>query len=166
MSLRLVRFVFKSVIMCFMSYNENVKIRFKKLDENAKTPVRKHADDAGADLASIEDIILKAGERRLVHTGIAVELPYGSLGYVVPRSGLAAKHGITIVNAPGLVDSGYRGELMVCLLNTSDEDFPIHVGDRIAQFVVQEHLLTVFEEADELNESSRGVGGWGSTGVK
>lgn len=141
-------------------------IRFKKLNENAKTPVRKHDDDAGADLSSVEDLVLKAGERRLVHTGIAIELPYGCLGYVVPRSGLAAKHGITIVNAPGLIDTGYRGEIMVCLLNTSSEAFVIHTGDRIAQLVVQEYEFTDFKEIDELGDSERGEGGFGSTGVE
>jgi dUTP pyrophosphatase len=135
------------------------------LNENAKLPVRKHVGDAGADLASSEDLILHAGERALVPTGVAIALPEEHLAYVVPRSGLAAKHGITIVNAPGLIDTGYRGEIKVCLLNTSDEDFTIHVGDRIAQLVVQSYVSTVFIQVDALDDTDRGQGGFGSTGT-
>lgn len=145
--------------------NDVVKIPVT-LDKDAVMPARQHAGDAGADLSSSEDDFeLKPGERRLVHTGVHVQLPVGSLLWITPRSGLAVKHGITIVNTPGLVDSGYRGELMVCLLNTSSEPFTVHKGDRIAQAVVQEYLPVKFIHVVELDDSDRGTAGFGSTGV-
>jgi dUTP pyrophosphatase len=136
------------------------------LDPGAQEPRRMHADDAGADLMSIEDVTLSAGERRIVHTGVHIALDPSMLAYVVPRSGLAAKHGITITNAPGLIDTGYRGGLGVCLQNTSSEDFEIHVGDRIAQLVVQRFLPVRFRLVDALDETERGDGSYGSTGVQ
>jgi dUTP pyrophosphatase len=145
-----------------------MQIKAKKIndDPQAVLPNRKHADDAGADLSSSETIDLKPGERHLVRTGIALQIPDGFLGYVVPRSGLAAKHGITIVNAPGLIDSGYRGEIMVCLLNTSDTTFHVETGDRIAQLVIQDYVPAVFVPSSDLDDTDRGQGGFGSTGSR
>lgn len=129
-------------------------------------PKRAHRGDAGVDLHSAENLVIAPGQRALVKTGIALALPVGTVGLIHPRSGLAAKHGLTIVNAPGTVDADYRGELMVCLLNT-DRDTPFEVtrGMRIAQLVVQRVELPDFVEVDELDETVRGAGGYGSTGV-
>jgi dUTP pyrophosphatase len=121
--------------------------------------------DAGADLRSSEALVLEAGARRLVRTGVKIALQDGFVGLVHPRSGLATKHGITVLNAPGTVDAGYRGELMVTLINTSDEDFEISVGDRIAQLLIQEVYRARFVSVDTLPESSRGANGFGSSGV-
>ena len=121
--------------------------------------------DAGADLRSSEALVLQAGARRLVKTGVKIALQDGFVGLVHPRSGLATKHGITVLNAPGTVDSGYRGELMVTLINTSDEAFEISVGDRIAQLLIQEVYRARFVSVDTLPESSRGANGFGSSGV-
>lgn len=140
-------------------------IAVKKLHPQAQLPQRAHADDAGADLCSVADITLAPGERALIPTGIAVALPVGTVGLIHPRSGLAAKHGISIVNTPGTIDAGYRGELKVCLINT-DQSKAFHVtpGMRIAQLVVQKVELMGFTEVTELDETARGEGGYGSTG--
>lgn len=124
-----------------------------------------HPDDAGADLRLTEDTVLEPGERKLVGTGVAIALPAGYVGLVHPRSGLAARHGLTIVNAPGTVDAGYRGEIKVCLLNT-DRDTPITLtrGDRIAQLVVQRVSRVNFISVSQLPGSIRGTDGHGSTG--
>lgn len=141
-------------------------LRVKRLDPDAVLPVRAHATDAGADLASTSELVLQPGERALVGTGVAVALPPGTVGLIHPRSGLAAKSGLTIVNAPGTIDADYRGEIKVCLLNT-DATCPIEIkrGMRIAQLVVQRVELVDFVEVDELDETQRGEGGHGSTGV-
>lgn len=141
-------------------------IPIKRLDPDLPLPERAHRGDAGVDLHSAEDLVIAPGERALVKTGIALALPLGTVGLIHPRSGLAAKHGLTIVNAPGTVDADYRGELMVCLLNT-DKDTPFEItrGMRIAQLVVQRVELPDFVEVDELDETVRGAGGYGSTGV-
>lgn len=141
-------------------------IPLKRLDPDLPLPKRAHRGDAGADLYAAEDITLAPGERALVGTGIAVALPLGTVGLIHPRSGLAAKHGLTIVNTPGTIDADYRGELKVCLLNT-DKDTPFEVtrGMRIAQLVIQRVELADFVEVDELDETVRGAGGYGSTGV-
>jgi dUTP pyrophosphatase len=124
-----------------------------------------HPGDAGADLLSSEALVLRAGHRALVGTGVSIALPEGHAAFVVPRSGLAAKHGITVVNSPGTVDAGYRGEIKVTLLNTDlESDHQIEVGDKIAQLVVVPVVRAVFVPVDELPESSRGTGGFGSTG--
>jgi dUTP pyrophosphatase len=129
------------------------------------TPGYAHPGDAGADLVSTEAFVLAPGERRLVGTGVRIALPDGFAAFVVPRSGLAAKHGITIVNAPGTVDSGYRGEIKVALLNTdATEPYAIAVGDRIAQMIVMPVPRVTFIAADELPDSVRGDGGFGSSG--
>jgi dUTP pyrophosphatase len=129
-------------------------------------PVYAKAGDAGADLKSTQSLVLKPGERALIKTGVKIAMPDGYVGLVHPRSGLAAKNGITVLNAPGTVDAGYRGELMVTLLNTSSEDFEINVGDRIAQIVFQRFEKAEFVSVEELPESSRGSSGFGSTGVR
>lgn len=124
-----------------------------------------HPGDAGADLRSAEAVVIAPGERATVATGVSLALPDGFVGFVVPRSGLAATHGITIVNAPGTVDSGYRGELRVTLLNTdAREPYAIEPGDRIAQIVLVPFAQASFIPVDELPGSARGTGGFGSTG--
>lgn len=129
-------------------------------------PSYARAGDAGADLASAEQITLAPGERALVATGVSIALPAGTVGFIVPRSGLAAKHGITVVNSPGTIDSGYRGELKVILLNTDPSNaFEIAVGDRIAQLIVMPYLHAEFVRAERLPQSDRGEQGFGSTGV-
>jgi dUTP diphosphatase len=132
--------------------------------EGAVVPVRAYSGDAGLDLSSCERVELGPGERALVPTGLAVAIPEGYAGYVQPRSGLATKHGISIVNTPGLVDSGYRGELLVNLLNTdAREPFVVEPGMRIAQLVILELPEVELVEVDELPDSERGVRGFGSS---
>lgn len=142
-----------------------VEILLQRLDPGVPMPGYAHPGDAGADLCTTMDLALQPGERRLVGTGVAVALPEGYAGFVHPRSGLAARSGLTIVNAPGTVDAGYRGEIRVCLLNT-DPARPIELrrGDRIAQLVVQRVEYARFREVAELPGSTRGAGGHGSTG--
>ena len=130
-------------------------------------PVYAHPGDAGADLVSTEAVRLEPGRRALVGTGVRIALPDGHVAFVVPRSGLAAKHGITVVNAPGTVDAGYRGEIKVCLLNTdATEAYDIAVGDRIAQIIVMPVPRARFIPVEELPDSARGEGGFGSTGYQ
>jgi dUTP pyrophosphatase len=130
-------------------------------------PAYAHPGDAGADLVSTEALRLEPGQRALVGTGVRIALPDGYVAFVVPRSGLATKHGITIVNSPGTVDAGYRGELKVTLLNTDAEQaYDIAVGDRIAQLIVMPVSRANFIPVDELPDSLRGVGGFGSTGYQ
>lgn len=129
-------------------------------------PVYAQPGDAGCDLRASEATIVPARGRVLVKTGISIALPDGYVGLVHPRSGLAAKHGITVLNTPGTIDAGYRGEVMVTLYNTTDQDFPVARLDRIAQLVVQQYVQAKFVEVDKLPESHRGEAGFGSTGVK
>ena len=144
-----------------------IKIDIKMLDEGIEPPAYAKPGDAGADLRSRVNLTLQPGERALVPTGVAIALSDGYVGLVHPRSGLAAQHGITIVNAPGTVDSGYRGELMVCLLNTDREQaFEIQRGDRIAQLVIQRFESATFNVVQSLSETERGTAGFGSTGVQ
>lgn len=141
-----------------------IELPIKKLRENAVVPARAYDGDAGMDLSSCERVELGPGERALVATGLAVAIPDGYAGYVQPRSGLAAKHGISMVNTPGLIDSGYRGELLVLLLNTDrTETFVVEPGMRIAQLVVLEIPGVDPIEVDELPASERGVRGFGSS---
>lgn len=129
-------------------------------------PTYSHPGDAGADLSSAENLVLHPGERATVATGVSIALPAGFVVFVVPRSGLAAKHGITVVNSPGTVDAGYRGELKVTLLNTDlREPFTINKGDRIAQMIVMPVVQARFIPVDKLPESERGESGFGSTGI-
>lgn len=140
------------------------ELPLRRLSDAAVVPERAYSGDAGLDLAATEQHVLEPGERALVGTGLAVAVPQGHAGLVIPRSGLAARHGITIVNAPGLVDAGYRGELKVALLNTDRrETFVVEPGMRIAQLVVIAVSEPVPVEVDELPESERGVRGFGSS---
>jgi dUTP pyrophosphatase len=142
-----------------------VELRCAKLTPEATLPTRAHAGDAGLDLYACEAAHIGPGERWSVGTGVAVEIPEGHAGLVLPRSGLAQKHGIALVNAPGLIDAGYRGELRVLLLNTDPaEIFRVEAGDRIAQLVVVPVSLAEPVEAERLTESARGDGGFGSSG--
>ena len=142
-----------------------VDILITRLHPDVTLPSYAHLGDAGADLVTTVDVRLQPGERALVPTGIAIALPEGYVALVHPRSGLAARHGLTIVNAPGTVDAGYRGEISVLLVNL-DRHAPVHLsrGDRIAQLVVQRVEQARWLEVDRLPESSRGSGGYGSTG--
>ncbi len=134
---------------------------------SGETPTYSHPGDAGADLTAAEAVVLAPGERVAVGTGVSIALPAGYAAFVVPRSGLAAKHGITIVNAPGTVDAGYRGEIRVTLLNTDQKDeYSIAVGDRIAQLIVTPVSKARFTRVAELQGSHRGDGGFGSTGYR
>ena len=140
-------------------------VLIKRLDPGMPLPSYSHPGDAGADLATAEDVELGPGERVLVRTGLAIALPAGYAAFVHPRSGLAAKYGVTLVNAPGTVDAGYRGEIKVTLLNTdSDRAVRFNRGDRIAQLVIQRVERAVFHEVEVLPGSCRGDGGFGSTG--
>jgi dUTP pyrophosphatase len=141
-----------------------IDLPIRRLRESAVVPARAYEGDAGLDLAACDRVELAPGERALVGTGLAVAIPDGYAGFVQPRSGLAAKHGITIVNTPGLVDSGYRGELKVVLLNTDErEAFVVEPGMRIAQLVVLPVPSVEPVEVDELPETARGVRGFGSS---
>jgi dUTP pyrophosphatase len=141
-----------------------IELPIRRLRPDAQVPTRAYAGDAGIDLAACERVELPPGERALVSTGLAVAIPEGYAGYVQPRSGLASKHGISIVNTPGLVDSGYRGELLVNLLNTDPrEPFVVEPGMRIAQLVVLAVPEVKPVEVDELPDSERGDRGFGSS---
>ena len=143
-----------------------MRLRFTRLSEAAVAPTRAHADDAGLDLHAAEAASLAPGERASIGTGVAVAIPPGRAGLVLPRSGLAARHGIALVNAPGLIDAGYRGELRLLLLNTDRvTTFEVSPGDRIAQLILVLHELPEPEEVPSLEETVRGAGGFGSTGV-
>jgi dUTP pyrophosphatase len=145
--------------------SDEVPVLIRRLDPALPLPVRSHPGDAGADLVAAVDIELAPGQRAVVPTGMAIALPDGYAAFVHPRSGLAARHGVTIVNAPGTVDAGYRGEIRVTLLNTdATESVSFQRGDRIAQLVIQRVARPVFHEVDTLPGSSRGDGGFGSTG--
>ncbi len=142
-----------------------VEILIKRLDPGVPLPSYAHPGDAGADLTTTVDLELKPGERALVGTGISIALPEGYVALVHPRSGLAAKFGVSIVNAPGTVDAGYRGEIKVMLINLDPrEPVVLRRGDRIAQLVIQEFARASYVEVDTLPESVRGDGGYGSTG--
>lgn len=137
------------------------------LISGAEAPVYAHPGDAGADLVASEAVVLKPGERATVGTGTAIALPDGFAAFVVPRSGLAARHGITIVNAPGTVDAGYRGEIRVTLLNTDlESSFSIEPGDRIAQLIIWPVARARFVPVESLPGSHRGERGFGSTGYR
>lgn len=142
------------------------ELRVARLDERAILPTRAYSHDAGLDLYALEDAELPPGERISVPTGIAVEIPTGHAGLVLPRSGLARRHGIALANAPGLIDAGYRGEVRVLLLNTDrTRAFVLAAGDRIAQLVVVKVQLPEVVEVPELADSERGAGGFGSSGA-
>lgn len=141
-----------------------IEVGIQRLHDDAVLPAQAYEGDAGLDLAACEDVVLRPGERALVATGIAVAIPEGYAGFVQPRSGLAARHGISIVNSPGLIDSGYRGEIRVVLLNTdASEVFHVRPGMRIAQLVVAPVASVRMVETPELATSERGVRGFGSS---
>jgi dUTP pyrophosphatase len=141
-----------------------VDIEVELLHPLARMPARAHVDDGGADLFSVEKTVIPPRGRRDIGTGIAVAIPAGHAGFVQPRSGLAFKHGIMLVNSPGLIDSGYRGEVRVALYNSGDEPFAVAPGDRIAQLVVQKVEAPTFVEVGGLDGTGRGAGGFGSSG--
>ena len=143
----------------------SVQVLLSRLDPDVPLPAYARPGDAGADLVTTSDIVLKPGERGVVGTGVAIALPPGYAGFVHPRSGLAARVGLSVVNTPGTIDAGYRGEIKVCLIN-HDPVHPVKLarGDRIAQLVVQRVERAVFHVVDELSDTARGAGGHGSTG--
>lgn len=142
-----------------------IKVQIRLLDSALPMPRYQHEGDAGLDLPSRVDHVLQPGERALIPTGIAVAIPKGYAGFVLPRSGLASRHGIALVNSPGLVDSGYRGEMAIIMINTDKrEAFHIKRGDRIAQLVIHRVEEVTLARVDELDDTSRGEGGFGSTG--
>jgi dUTP pyrophosphatase len=142
-----------------------MNLRVMRLHPRARLPTRAHDGDAGLDLHALEEAVLAPGERAAVRTGIAVQIPDGEAGLVLPRSGLAARHGIALVNAPGLIDAGYRGEVQVLLLNTDPHaPFTVAAGDRIAQLVLVKVQSSEVIEVEALETSERGAGGFGSSG--
>ncbi|MBA2691055.1 MAG: dUTP diphosphatase [Rubrobacter sp.] len=150
-----------------MKPENSFEIPFQKLHPEASAPSKAHKGDAGYDLRSVEKMSLPPGGRALVKTGISIAIPTGWAGFVLPRSGLSVKHGVSLVNTPGLIDSGYRGEIMVPLINHDrDETFEVEVGMRISQLVLVRVGEAAFSEVALLNESSdgRGEGGFGSSG--
>ena len=140
-------------------------LRFKKIHPDATLPSYAHASDAGMDVRSVEDVTVPAKGRVLVHTGLVMLLPPMYEAQVRPRSGLALKHGITVLNTPGTIDSGYRGEVGVILVNFGDSDFQVKKGDKVAQIVVAPVVHAEIGAASEIDETDRGAGGFGSTGV-
>lgn len=144
----------------------NPVVKFKKLIPSAVIPVQAHKGDAGLDLVAAETVVIRPMARALVHTGLAAAIPDGFEGQVRPRSGLAIKYGVTVLNTPGTVDSGYRGELCVILANFGQEDFTVEPGMRIAQMVIAAVAKVDVETVEELDETERGTGGFGSTGTR
>jgi len=143
-----------------------VRIPIRRLDAGLPLPAAQHDGDAGIDLYAANDVTLDpGGGRALVPTGIAVAIPPGYAGFIQPRSGLALRHGVTLVNTPGLIDAGYRDEIRVLLINHDPtESFKVSRGDRIAQLVVQRFESVEWDEVADLDDTARGLGGWGSTG--
>lgn len=145
--------------------SKTITLKLKKLDEELPTPAYANPGDAGLDLYAAKDVTLQPGQRVMIPTGIAIAIPQGYAGFVQPRSGLAAKQGFSIVNTPGLIDSGYRGEIGVIGLNTDTQrEITIKRGDRVAQLVIQEVPVVELLEVNELDETERSSGGFGSTG--
>ena len=149
-----------------MSAPLGLEILVTKLDEDAVIPTYAKPGDAGADLYSISELVLAPGQRALVKTGLAIAIPTGYVGLVHPRSGLGLKNGISVVNTPGTIDAGYRGEICVVLINHDlTESFQINKGDRVAQLVIQKVENAQFKVVNQLPDSARATGGYGSTGV-
>jgi len=142
-----------------------IEIRVKRLNPEARIPTAAREDDAAFDLYSVIDYELKPGERYAIPTGIAIEIPVGYEGQVRPRSGLALKEGITVLNTPGTIDSGYRGEVRTIVINQGDSSFKVTKGMRISQLAIRPVPKVTFVEVDELSETDRGEGGFGSTGT-
>lgn len=143
-----------------------VRLRVKRLDPDVPLPSYAHDGDAGLDLCAAEDVVLAPMQRSAVATGLAIAVPAGWVGLVHPRSGLALRQGLTVANAPGTVDAGYRGELRVILVNLGEDAVTIARGDRVAQLVLQEVGVAEVVEVDDLDDTTRGHGGFGSTGVR
>lgn len=141
-----------------------MKLKFKKLNDEAVIPKKTRIGDAAFDISSIEDVVIKPNSKHLTKTGIAIEIEDGYCGLVLPRSGNAVNHGITIINTPGLIDSNYRGEIKVGLLNTSDKEFSVLKGDRIAQLLIVPVVDVEVDVVEALSESNRGSKGFGSSG--
>lgn len=146
--------------------NNDIVLPIKRLDKSVQLPAYAYQGDAGLDLRSSEDVSLAPFERRLVSTGLAIAIPEGYAGFVQPRSGLALREGLSMANTPGLIDSHYRGELKVCAINL-DPEKAIHIerGERIAQLVIQKVPVVTLSEVEELDETDRGTGGFGSSGI-
>ncbi|MFW5787836.1 MAG: dUTP diphosphatase [Halanaerobiales bacterium] len=143
-----------------------MKIKVQRIDKSIKLPEYQHqGEDAGLDLISAADITLNPGEYKMIPTGIKIAIPQGFAGFVYPRSGLALKHGVTVLNADGVIDPGYRGEVGVILINHGSDEFQIKKGERIAQLIIHRVNRVEWEEVDNLDESDRGEGGFGHTGV-
>ncbi len=143
-----------------------MKVEIVKLDKTLPTPFYAHHGDAGMDVYSAVELLLNPGERAIVPTGLKIAIPYGFEVQIRPRSGLAAKHGISIVNAPGTIDHQYRGELGIIMINHGKESFSIKKGERVAQMVFNKIEFAYLEEVEELSSTERGAGGFGSTGTK
>jgi len=143
-----------------------VKVRIQRIDSNARMPEMAHPGDSGFDLFASETVSLKPGERKLVPTGIKVSLPAGFEAQVRPKSGLALKHGISVLNTPGTIDSGYRGEIKVILVNLGEQEYKVEKGKKIAQIVFARVECPEIVEVSELDETKRNEGGFGSTGLE
>ncbi|MFA6888246.1 MAG: dUTP diphosphatase [Candidatus Woesearchaeota archaeon] len=143
-----------------------MKVEIVKLDKTLPTPFYAHHGDAGMDLYSAVELVLNPGERAIVPTGLKIAIPYGFEVQIRPRSGLAAKHGISIVNAPGTIDHQYRGELGIIMINHGKDPFPVKKGERVAQMIFNKIEFAYLEEVEELSSTERGLGGFGSTGTK
>jgi dUTP pyrophosphatase len=141
-----------------------MKIKFKKIHENAIIPKYAKLGDAGMDLYSIEETAILPGDHKLIKTGLQMQIPLGFEAQIRPRSGLALKNKITVLNTPGTIDSGYRGEVGVILMNHNSEPFKVNKHDRVAQIIIAKHETPEIQEVDELDNSERGEGGFGSTG--
>ncbi|MFA9430549.1 dUTP diphosphatase [Egicoccus sp. AB-alg2] len=144
--------------------DDEVPLRVRRLHPDAVLPAYAHPGDAGLDLTSVEEVTLPPGGRAAVPTGLAVAIPTGWVGLVHPRSGLARRHGVTVANAPGTIDAGYRGEVLVLLCNLGDRTVTLGQGERVAQLLLQRVGRAVVQEVDELDDTMRGSGGFGSTG--
>ncbi|ADO77122.1 dUTP diphosphatase [Halanaerobium praevalens] len=144
-----------------------MKIKVERVNKKIELPQYQHyGEDAGLDLHSAEELTIKSGEYKLIKTGLKIAVPQGYAAFVYPRSGLALKKGVTVLNADGVIDSGYRGEVGVILINHGENNFEINVNDRIAQLIIQKVNIIEWEEVENLTESQRGEGGFGHTGVK
>lgn len=142
-----------------------MKLLIEKINEKAIMPHYAHQGDAGLDLFSVEKAVINPMERKLIHTGIKIQLPKDTEAQIRPRSGLALKHGITLLNTPGTIDEGYRGEIGIIVINLSNEAFVVEEGMKIAQMVIKPIIKVQVEQVNELTESDRGEGGFGSTGI-
>ena len=140
-------------------------LKIQRLTPNAILPCRAHEGDAGLDVYAAEETVVRPGERVLIGTGFCMELPPGTEAQIRPRSGLALKYGISVLNSPGTIDEAYRGEVKIILINHGQDDFAVSIGMRIAQMVIQPVLAVAVEETDSLSDSRRGAGGFGSTGI-